>query len=80
MVENGFDIPLLLEQVYTSRIAAFRLLDVIVLAVVLILFVLTEGRKHKVPHLWVPFLGTVTGGVSFGLPLYLYLRERSFRK
>jgi len=80
VVENGLDIPLLLEQVYTSRIAAFGWLDVIVSAVVLILFVLTDGRKHKVPHRWLPLFGTVTVGVSFGLPLYLYLRERSFRR
>ena len=34
-------------------------------------------RASRIPALWLPVLGTVTVGVSFGLPLYLYLRERA---
>jgi hypothetical protein len=30
--------------------------------------------------LWLPVIGTLTVGVSLGLPLYLYLREDSVKQ
>jgi hypothetical protein len=44
---------------------------------VLWVFVLTEGRRSRVPHLWAPLVANIMAGVSSGLPLFLYLRERS---
>lgn len=75
IADNGFNIPLLIEQIATSRIAAFGWLDVIVSALVLFVFVFTDGQKRKVSTLWLPIVGTLVVGVSLGLPLYLYLRE-----
>jgi hypothetical protein len=39
-------------------------------------FVLWEGRRNRLTHLWAPILGSLTVGVSLGLPLFLYIRER----
>lgn len=75
LADNGLNVGLLIEGIASSRIAAFGWLDVIVSAVVLFVFVLTDGPKRKVSNLWLPILGTLTVGVSLGLPLYLYLRE-----
>jgi ABC-type spermidine/putrescine transport system permease subunit II len=49
--------------------------DVIVSAGVLTLFVVVEGRRLGMSGLWVPIVGTFLGGVSFGFPLFLYLRH-----
>ena len=77
VIDNGLDIGLLVQQVVDSRIAAFGWLDVIVSAVVLLVLITTEGRDRTIPFLWLPIVGTLTIDVSFGLPIYLYLREDS---
>lgn len=75
VVENGLNIPLLINQIASSRLAAFGWLDVVVSALTLFVLILTDGRKKRVPHLWLPIVGTLTVGVSLGLPLYLPLQE-----
>jgi len=73
--EHGFDLRLLLEQLFANRISAFFGLDVLVSAVALWIFVGVEGRRARVPHRWAPLVATLVVGVSLGLPLFLALRE-----
>ncbi len=73
--ENGLDVSLLLEEITSLRIAAFGWLDVVVSAVVLFVFMFTDGVERRVARLWVPVVGTLVVGVSLGLPLFLYLVE-----
>jgi hypothetical protein len=75
MIENGLNASLLFQQIASSRLAAFGWLDVMVAALALFVFIITDGRRHQVPGLWLPIVGTLTVGVSLGLPLYLLLRE-----
>ena len=51
--------------------------DVVITAIVLIAFIRVEGRRMNVPNLLAPILGTYLVGPSFGLPLFLYFREKS---
>jgi len=74
--EHGFDLRLLVDQLFANRISAFFGLDVVVSSVVLWVFVFTEGRRRKMRHLWVYVLSNLAVGVSLGLPLFLYMRER----
>jgi hypothetical protein len=55
---------------------AFFGLDVLVSAVVVIVFIRREGARRKMGTLWLPIAATCLIGVSCGLPLFLYLRER----
>jgi hypothetical protein len=50
--------------------------DVSVSAVALIAFIRREGARLKLRTPWVPVAATCLIGVSCGLPLFLYLRER----
>ena len=75
--DYGLDVSLLLEQITSSRIAAFGWLDVVVSAVVLFVFVYTDGVERRVARLWLPVAGTLVVGVSMVLPLFLYLMEVS---
>lgn len=75
LMAHGLDVPLLVSEIASSRIAAFGWLDVVISAVTLLFFIVVDGRESRTPHRWAPILGTVTVGVSFGLPLYLALRE-----
>lgn len=58
--------------------AAFFGMDVVVSAVVVLIFVLVEGINLKMKRLWIPIFGTLVVGVSLGLPLFLYLRQTHF--
>jgi hypothetical protein len=77
IIEHGPNIELLIRQLFANRISAFFGLDVLVSAVVLVRFVRVEGKCLGMRLLWLPIVGLLTVGVSFGLPLFLYLRERA---
>lgn len=73
---NGLAPRLFADALFANRVSAFFALDVVVSAIVVIVLVLGEGRRRGVGHLWAPIAGTLLVGVSFGLPLYLWLRSR----
>lgn len=76
LAAHGFDLPLLFRQLFQNNISAFFGADVIVSAVALWLFVFSEGRRRGMKRLWVYALCTLLVGVSLGLPLFLFFRER----
>ena len=73
--EYGADFRLLLEQMFSSRVGTFFVLDVVVSSVVLWVLVLVEGRRAGLRHGWAPIAANLAVGVSLGLPLFLYMRE-----
>jgi hypothetical protein len=75
VLAHGFDAPMFVRELFSNRIGGFFGLDVIVSAFVLIPFIFAEGRRLHMTRLWAPVLGTVLVGVSFGLPLFLLMRE-----
>jgi hypothetical protein len=76
LLAHGLDPSQLVQEAAQSRVAAFAWLDVLVSAAVLLQFASVEGRRLGMHNLWLPVLGTLTVGVSLGLPLFLLLRER----
>jgi lysylphosphatidylglycerol synthetase-like protein (DUF2156 family) len=76
LAAHGLDVPLLHRQLFSNHVSAFFGLDVIVSAFALFLFVGVEGRRQRMKNLWVYVLCTLLVGVSLGLPLFLFFRER----
>jgi hypothetical protein len=76
LVQHGPNIPLLFTELFSTRMGAFFGLDVLISAVILIVFIRREGSRHKMRTLWLPIAATCLIGVSCGLPLFLFLRER----
>src|SRR5687768_8212760 len=74
--EYGLDVPLFIDHMFANSVAGAFSVDVLVSSIVLWVFVLTEGRRLRVPMLWAPLLANIVAGVCSGLPLFLYLRER----
>jgi len=74
-LEHGLDMPLFIQELFATRIGAFFGWDVIVSAVVLLVFVFAEGRRLRMQNLWVIVMATLGVGVSLGLPLFLTLRQ-----
>lgn len=80
VIEHGLDMPLFLRQLFANRISGFFALDVLISAVTLIGFIRSEGVRLKMSRLWLPIASVLLVGVSLGLPLFLFLRERELEK
>jgi hypothetical protein len=78
--DHGLAVGLLLSQAFEQRIAAFAWFDVLISAVVLLVFMVIEARRIRLHRLWLPVLATLVVGVSLGLPLFLLLREMELEK
>ena|ERR1700733_500498 len=76
LLEHGLNFPLMLTELFSTRMGAFFGLDVLVSAIALIAFIRREGARIKLTTPWLPIAATCLIGVSCGLPLFLYLRER----
>ena len=76
VMDQGLNLSLLFQELFATRIGAFFGLDVVVSAIVLLIFIVMEGRRLSLSLLWLPILATFLVGVSLGLPLFLYLRQR----
>ena len=72
---RALNMSLFSHDLFANRISAFFAMDVIVSAIVLIIFVQLEGRRLAMHRRWIPVVGTLLVGVSLGLPLFLYLRQ-----
>ncbi len=75
LLEYGLNITVFFRELFANRISAFFAMDVIVSAIVLIWFIQSEGKRLQVRLLWLPTVGTLVVGVSFGFPLFLFLRQ-----
>jgi purine-cytosine permease-like protein len=75
LMTHGLDLRLFFSELFSTRIGGFFGVDVIVSAIVLFLFIGVEGRRLGVQYLWLPIVATCFVGVSFGFPLFLYLRQ-----
>jgi len=76
---NGVDTTLFLKQLWQTPVSRFFALDVVVSSLTFWLFVVVEGRRLEMKHLWMHFVSTLLVGVSLGLPLFLFFRERKMR-
>lgn len=75
IAEHGINLRLLVQELFANRISSFFGLDVIMSAIVLIVFAYAERSRGKLRLWWFPMLAVLGVGVSFGLPLLLYLRN-----
>ncbi len=74
---NGLHMSLFIQQLFANRIGAFFGMDVLVSAVTLLVFARAETLRLGARARWITVLAVLTVGVSLGLPLFLYMRERN---
>ena len=74
---NGLHMTLFFQQLFANRVSAFFGMDVFVSAVALLVFARAESAGMGARGRWITLLAVLTVGVSLGLPLLLYMRERS---
>lgn len=76
VLQHKLDVSLFCHQLFANPISSFFGLDVIASSVVLWVFVFFEGARIGMRHLWLPVVASLVVGVSLGLPLFLYMRQR----
>jgi|SRR5580658_1538604 hypothetical protein len=75
VVAHGMNLPLFVRELFANRISSFFGMDVLVSAVVLVVFMRVESARLSIRRRWLPVLAVLTVGVSLGLPMFLYMRE-----
>ena len=76
VAQHGLNLSQLAREVAGSRISAFAWADVVVSALAVMAFAVWESCRLGLPFpLW-PVLGCLLVGPSFGLPLFLWQREK----
>ena len=73
--ENSFHILLFVHDAMKNGVSAAGWLDLVITFFVLVAFILVEGRRLAMSRLWLPISGSLFIGLSFGLPLFLWMRE-----
>jgi hypothetical protein len=63
--------------VYSSPESAFFGWDLAVAALAFLVFLIFETRRLRPRFWWVALVGSMVVGLSFGLPFFLFLRERA---
>ncbi|MFP4331501.1 MAG: DUF2834 domain-containing protein [Alkalispirochaetaceae bacterium] len=74
-IDGSFSVGQLISELMATRNLRGVAFDLLVAAVTGVVFMVVEGRRKRVAHLWLPLIGTVFVGFSFGLPIFLFLRE-----
>ena len=80
LYNHGLSLTQFFREVTQSRMGAFAWWDVLISIIVVIGFIVHEGKRKGMSYLWIPTIATVTVGVSLGLPLFLLLRQIHLEK
>ena len=76
LTEHGLHLDAFARELFSTRIGFFFGLDVVLSGAALFVFVFAERGVVAVRHVWPPIIATLLVGVSLGLPLFLYMRQR----
>jgi len=76
---NGLDIPLLIQQLFANNISTFFAVDLIISMIVFWVYLIAEAKKLQMKNWWLYVLASLTVGLSFALPLFLYFREHKWQ-
>lgn len=73
---NGLNVALLIEQLFANSISTFFAVDLIISIIVFWVYMISEAIKLQMKNWWLYIFASLTVGLSFALPLFLYFRER----
>jgi hypothetical protein len=75
LLEHGYNPAHLMPAIFSSPVSAMVGINVIIACITLAILMHTEGRELGIKT-GLPILAVTIVGISSGLPIYLYLRER----
>ncbi len=75
LIENGINFQLITDLLFVNKVSSAFGINALITSIIFVIFISIENKKVKLPNLWIPILASSVVGVSFGLPLYLLLKE-----
>lgn len=78
--QKGFDLNRFITDISLNASSRFILIDLGIAATTFMAFLFYESRGLKIKLWWLPIVGTFLVGVSFGFPLFMYLRQIELEK
>ena len=72
---HGLDGRSFLQQLFGTQISTFFAVDLLLSGVVFVIYVRHESRRYSIKHWWLYLIALCAVGLSFALPLFLYVRE-----
>jgi hypothetical protein len=77
LIGEGVDLGGYFSLWFASTPSTQLVLDLLIAALAFFLWAAAEGRRTPVPRWWLCIPATLLVGLCFGLPLFLWMRERA---
>src|SRR5437764_9334004 len=74
LTAHGLDWKAFVQELFGTRISTFFAVDLLLSCVVFVRFLRQEARRYAIARWWLYLLALATVGLSFALPLFLYVR------
>ena len=75
LLAHGLDVRQMVEQLFASPISSFFAIDLIISALVFLVFLVRESRRLGIENWWILVVATLAIGPSLSWPMFLYVRE-----
>src|ERR1700694_3069623 len=75
LTAHGLDGKAFLLQLFCTQISTLFAVDLLVSSVGFVIYVPGESRRCSINHWWLYLIALCAVGLSFALPLFLYVRE-----
>jgi hypothetical protein len=75
LLAYGLDLARLVDDLFANDISTFFAVDLIITALVVLVWSYREARRVGMRHWWSFVVATLLVGPSFSFPLFLYYRE-----
>jgi Protein of unknown function (DUF2834). len=72
---NGPDSRVFFKELFATRISSFFAVDLLISCVVFVRYLRREAVRYQIGKWWLYLLAMLFFGLSFALPLFLYVRE-----
>lgn len=80
LLENGPDLVLLADQLFANDISTFFAIDLIITAIVFLVYSYRETQRSNMGSWWRYVIATLVVGPSFAFPLFLLVREGAYEQ
>ena len=75
LATNGFNLRLILDQLFANHILLAFATDLTISIIVFWVYLYRESQRYQIRNWWPFVLASIMIGLSFALPLFLYVRE-----
>jgi len=75
LTAHGVDGKAFVQQLFGTKISTFFAVDLLVSSVVFVRYLGQEATRYSIGYRWVYVVALLTVGLSFALPLFLFVRE-----